>query len=139
MPIEIKILHNGIGILYYCCGVLTGKDYIDANNQILSFGDDIKQLRYGLVDEMGIDNVIISESEKMTIVKQEEKIARLIPYGAVVAVIAKSAFTLRFSRLWGSATECADWEIETFRDRTNAENWIRKMVKENFGIIGLKR
>jgi len=134
MPIEIKVLHNGVGVLYNSYGVLTGKDFIDANNQILAFGAKIKQLRYGLVDEISIDDIVISESEKVTLIKQEKMIARFVPYGAVIAVIAKSDFTFGHSLLWGSATECADWEIETFQNRKIAENWIRKKMKENFGL-----
>ena len=93
MPIEIKVLHNGAGILYSSYGVLTGKDFIAANNQILTFGKRMKQLRYGLVDEMAIDDITISESEKMTIAKQEKMVARFVPYGVVVAVIVKNART----------------------------------------------
>lgn len=134
MPIEIKVLHNGVGVLYNSCGVLTGKDVIDANNQILTFGERVKQLRYGLVNEMAIDDITISESEKIVIIKQEEKIARFVSYGVVVAVVAKNARTFGHTRLWGSATECADWEIEIFRDGKTAENWIRGKMKENFGL-----
>ncbi len=101
MSIEIKVLHNGTGVLYNGYGVLIGKDFIDANNQIMTFGERLKQLRYGLVDEISIDDIIISESEKMTIAKQEEKIARFVPYGAVIAVIAKSAFTFLGIRVYG--------------------------------------
>ena len=30
MPIDIRVLHNGMGILYLCHGKVNGKDFIDA-------------------------------------------------------------------------------------------------------------
>ena len=134
MPIDIKILHHGMGVLYDCCGALTGKDFIDANNQVLTFGEEIKQLRYGLIDETSIDDINISESEMKTIAGQNEKMARLVPDGAVVAVIAKSAFAFGLSRLWESFIEHTGWETMTFMDRSMAETWIREKVNANFGI-----
>jgi hypothetical protein len=134
MPIVIKILHLGMGVLYDCQGTLTGKDFIDANNQILTFGEEIKQLKYGLIDETAIDDINISESEMMSIAAQDEKIASLVPDGAIVAVIAKSAFAFELSRLWESFIEHTGWETMTFRDRLMAESWIREKIKTNFGI-----
>ncbi len=134
MPIEIKIQHNGVGVLYNCYGVLTGKDFIDANNKILAFGHELKQLRYGLIDELAVGKIIISSSETLTIAEQEKKIARFIPYGAVLAVIVENTFTFGHSLLWGSAIECADWEITTFNNKKKAENWVITKMKENFGL-----
>jgi len=134
MPIEIKLLHGGIGVLYECNGALTGKDLIDANNRILTFDGEIKKLRYGLIDETAINDIDISESEMLTIAAQDEKIASLVPDGAIVAIIAKSAFAFGLSRLWESFIEHTGWETMTFRDRLMAESWIREKVKANFGI-----
>ncbi|HYA88078.1 MAG TPA: hypothetical protein VEI57_13565 [Nitrospirota bacterium] len=134
MPIDIKLLHDGIGVLYDCNGTLTGQDLIDANKKILAFGEEIKHLRYGLIDESAINDLNISESEMTTIAMQDEKIASLVPDGAIVAVIAKSAFAFGLSRLWESFIEHTGWETMTFRDRLMAESWIRAKVKANFGI-----
>jgi len=134
MPINIKVLHDGMGVLYDCHGMLTGSDFIEANNQILTFGSEIKQLRYGLIDATVIDDIAISESDMMTIAAQDEKIASLVPDGAIVAVIAKSSFAFGISRLWESFIEHTGWETMSFRDRLMAESWVRERVKASFGI-----
>jgi hypothetical protein len=134
VPIDIRVLHNGMGILYLCHGRINGKDFIDANRRLLAFNDRLKKARYGLVDETGIDDLRISESEMLTIVAQNKKIAAIVPQGAVVAVIAKDDITLGLARMWGSFIEHTGWETMTFRARWKAKSWIVEKVKANFGI-----
>ena len=134
MPIDIKILHNGMGIQYLCHGMVTGKDFIDANSQLLTWNDRLGQARYGLVDETEIGQIQISESELLTIAAQNKKIAAIVPPGAVVAVIAQDDIALGLARLWQSFIEHTGWETMTFRLRWKAESWIIEKIKANFGI-----
>jgi hypothetical protein len=134
MPIDIKVLHDGVGILYLCHGTVTGKDFIEANKRILTFKGHLKQARYGLIDETAIDDIHMSESEMMTITAQNKKIASLVPPGAIVAVIAKSDFAFGLARMWESFIEHTGWETMTFRTRWKAESWIKEKVKANCGI-----
>jgi len=134
MPIEIRVLQDGMGIWYLCHGRLHGKNFIDANRQLLAFSDRLKRARYGLVDETEIDDVRISESEMLTIVAQSKKIAAIVPQGAVVAVMAKDNYALGLARMWGSFIEHTGWETMTFRTRWKAISWITEKVKTNFGI-----
>ena len=134
MSIDMRVLHNGVGILYLCRGRINGKDFIDANKRLLAFSDRLKQARYGLIDETGIDDVRMSESEMLTIVAQSKKIAAIVPQGAVVAVIAKDDFALGLARTWGSFIEHTGWETMTFRTRWKAISWVVEKVKANFGI-----
>ncbi len=134
MPIDIRVLHNGIGIVYLCHGTVTGKDFIVANNRLLTFKDVLKEAKYGLVDMADADDVQISESELLTITAQDKKIASFVPSAAVVAVIANDEFALRIARIWESFIEHTGWETMTFRMRWKAESWIIERVKANFGI-----
>jgi hypothetical protein len=134
MPIDIKVLHDGVGILYLCHGTVTGKDFIEANKRILTFSEHLKQVRYGLIDETAIDDIHMSESEMVMIAAQDKKIASLVPPGAIVAVIAKSDFAFGLARMWESFIEHTGWETMTFRTRWKAESWIKEKVKANCGI-----
>ncbi len=134
MPIDIRVLHNGMGILYICHGTVNGGDFIDANNRLLAVKDRLKQARYGLIDVTATDDVQISESELLTITAQNKKMAAFVPSGAVVAVIAQDDLALRLARLWESFIEYTGWETMIFRMRWKAENWIVEKVKTNFGI-----
>lgn len=134
MPIDIKVLHDGVGVLYLCHGTVTGKDFIEANRQLLTDNERIKQVRYGLIDETAIDDINMSESEMLTITAQDKKLAGLVPPGAIVAVVAKGDFAFGLARIWESFIEHTGWETMTFRARWKAESWIKEKVKANFGI-----
>jgi hypothetical protein len=134
MPIDIKVLHNGMGILYLCHGTVTGKDFIDTNNRLLTFKDRLKHVRYGLIDMTDTDDLKISESELLTITAQDKKIASFVPSRSVVAVIAKDDFALRIARIWESFIEHTGWETMTFSVRWKAESWIMERVRANYGF-----
>ena len=135
MPIDVKVLHDGVGIMYLCHGTVTGKDFIEADKQLLSSSrEHLKQVRYGIVDGTAIDDIHMSESEMLTITAQTKKIASLVPAGTIVAVIAKGDFAFGLARMWESFIEHTGWETMTFRTRWKAESWIKEKVKVNFGI-----
>jgi hypothetical protein len=134
MPVDVRILHNGRGILYLCHGTVNGKDFIDANSKVLAFNDRLKQVRYGLVDETTLDYMQISASEILTITAQNKKMAAFVPRGAVVAVIANDDSALGLARMWEAFIEHTGWETMTFRMRWKAESWIIEKVKANFGF-----
>jgi hypothetical protein len=133
MPIDIRILHNGMGILYLCHGTVNGKDFIEANSKVLALNDRLKQVRYGLVDETAVDYLQISASEILTITAQNKKMAAFVPPGVVVAVVANDDPALGLARLWEAFIEHTGWETMTFRMRWKAESWIIERVKANFG------
>ncbi len=134
MPIDIRVLHNGMGILYHCHGTVNGKDFINANNQLLRSKERLKQARYGLIDVTAADDVQISDSELLTITAQDKKISAFVPSGVVVAVIANNDIALGLARIWEALVEYTGWETMTFRMRWKAESWIAEKVKANFGI-----
>jgi len=134
MPIDIKFLHDGVGILYHCHGTVTGKDFMEANKRTLSFKEHLKQVRYGLIDKTEVDDIHMTDSEMVTIMAQNKRIASLVPPGAIVAVITENDFELGLSRIWESFIEHTGWETMTFRARWQAESWLKEKVKANSGI-----
>jgi hypothetical protein len=134
MPIDIKVLHDGVGILYLCHGTVTGKDFIKANKRILASKEQLKRVRYGIIDETNTNDVQMAESEMLMIAAQDKKIASLVPSGAVVAVIAERDFAFGLARIWESFIEHTGWETMTFRTRWKAESWVKGKVKANYGI-----
>ncbi len=134
MPIDIRIMHNGIGIMYICHGQVYGNDFIEANKQLLSCKSRLKHVVYGLVDETAIENLQISESEMLTIAAQNKKMSAIVPARAVVAVIANDDLAVELARVWEGFIEHTGWETMIFRTRWKAERWIIEKVKANFGI-----
>jgi hypothetical protein len=134
MPVDIRIMHDGLGIMYVCYGNVSGVDFIEANKQLLSSKDQLKKVIYGLVDETAIENLQISESEMLTIAAQNKKMSAVVPGRAIVAVIAKDDPSYQLARVWEGFIEHTGWETTIFRTRWKAERWITEKVKTNFGI-----
>ena len=59
--------------------------------------------------------------------------AKINPY-FVVAHVGEKDITFGLSRMWEILSDNTKWEIMVFRNREDAEAWIRKKVKEQYGI-----
>ena len=138
MPLEIKYLDDGLGVLFIGEGIVTGKDIISSNNQIFSSEEKMKKNKYALIDYSKITQFEVSTSEVEIIASQDRKASEYIPDG-VVAVVAKKDLVFGINRMWEIIVENTglQWEIMVFRDRDDAEAWIKEKVKEKFGIDDL--
>jgi hypothetical protein len=56
----------------------------------------------------------------------------------VVAVVAAQELLFGLSRMWEMLADETGWESMICRDRGDAEAWIKKRVKEKFGIKAVK-
>jgi hypothetical protein len=138
MPIETKYVDGGLGVLLSGHGKVTGKDIISSNNQIFSSKETMIKNRYGLIDFSNITQYEVSTPEVEIIASQDKKASEYIP-NAVVAVVAKKDFVFGMSRMWEIIVKNTGlhWEIMVFRDREEAEAWIKERTKEKFGIDDL--
>ena len=138
MPLKIKYLDDGLGVLFIGEGIVTGKDIISSNNQIFSSEEKMKKNKYGLIDYSKITQFEVSTPEVEIIASQDKKASEYIPDG-VVAVVAKKDLVFGINRMWEIIVENTglQWEIMVFRDREYAEAWIKEKVKEKFGIDDL--
>jgi len=94
--------------------------------------------KYGLVDYSKITQFEISNSELEIIASQDLKASEYIPDG-IVAIVAKKDLIFGINRMWEIIVENTglQWETMVFRDREDAEDWIREKVKDKFGIDDL--
>jgi hypothetical protein len=138
MPIEIKYIDGGLGVLFLGKGIVTGEDIINSNKQIFSSEEKMIKNKYGLTDYSNILNFEVSTSEVEIIASQDKKAAEYVPDG-VIAVVAAKDLEFGINRMWEIIVECTGikWETMVFRARDKAEEWITERVKEKFGIDNL--
>ena len=138
MPIEIKYLDDGIGILFIGKGTVTGEDIINANRQIFSSEEKMLKNKYGLIDYSDIVQFEVSNPEIEIIASQDLEVSKYISSG-VVAVVAKKDYVFGINRMWETIAEITgiQWETMVFKAREDAEAWINERVKEKYGIDGL--
>jgi len=138
MPIEIRYLDDGIGVLFIGEGLVTGEDIISANRQIFSSEENMLKNKYGLLDLSKVTQYEVSNSEVEIIASQDENASEYIS-DAVVAVVAKDELVFGLSRMWEMIVESPSlqWETNVFKAREDAEAWIKERVKEKYGIDDL--
>jgi hypothetical protein len=131
MPIEGHILHNGMGRVWVCRGVLSGKDLIANNERILSSKSYVG-VRWLLIDETEA-TLEISAAEIRTIREQDDRLSVVLPE-LVTAVVVPTDFGFGMARMWEILTERPGWSTRAFRSRPEAEVWLRDEVRRKFAI-----
>ena len=134
MPIDIKLVDDGLGIIFVCRGTLTGQDFMEAKKALLVSDGTIERLKYGVIDGRAIESTHIETSDIKAIAEQDERIAAKAQPGAVVAIVAPRDLDYGIARMWQVFAERTGWTTMIFRSKPEAEVWIRRQVMENFGI-----
>ncbi|MGO9337514.1 MAG: hypothetical protein ACLPY1_08405 [Terracidiphilus sp.] len=129
MPIEVHIVQQGMGRIWVCRGVLTGRELIANNERVLST-KSYEGVRWLLID--GTDTKVeVSTEEIRTIRRQDDLLAAVLPE-LVTAVVIPSDYGFGMSRMWEILTERPGWSIRSFRTRPEAEAWLRDEVRQKF-------
>jgi hypothetical protein len=131
MPIEGHILQNGMGRLWVCRGVLSGKELVAQNERILS-SKSYQGVRWLLIDQTET-TLDISPAEIRTIKQQDDLLAAVLPE-LVTAVVVPYDFGFGMARMWEMLTERPGWSTRAFRSRPEAEAWLREEVRRKFAM-----
>jgi len=131
MPIVAHILQDGMGRLWVCRGVLSGKELIANNERILS-SKSYQGVRWLLIDETET-TMDISPAEIRTIKRQDDRLAAVLPE-LVTAIVVPYDLGFGMSRMWETLTERPGWSTRTFRSRPEAEAWLREEVRRKFAM-----
>jgi hypothetical protein len=135
MSIKLKNLDFGLGVVFIGEGVVTGQEIIQANKKILSFEEKIKISKYCIIDYYEASTYDVSTPEIRIIADQDKEISKYLP-DYIVAIVAKRNLEFGVSRMWQTIIELNDlkWDTEIFKDRNDAEKWIKNKVKEKYDI-----
>jgi hypothetical protein len=139
MPIEVRDLDEGVGILIVGTGIVTDKEYVDAHKKYLMQDEDkLKKYRYSLSDYTGVTKAATSTEAITLIANLCKRVAKISPEAVVVAVVANQDMIYGLARMSQILMDETGWEHQVFRNREDAESWIKKRVKEKYGIDDLK-
>ena len=135
MPIKLRNLDSGLGVVFIGEGIVTGQEIIRANKNLLSFKENIKISKYCIIDYSETSEYNVSTSEIQIIAAQDKEISKYLP-DYIVAIVAKRDLEFGVSRMWQTIAQINDlkWDTKVFKDRNNAEKWIINKVKEKYDI-----
>jgi hypothetical protein len=132
MPIELKFLDKGAGVLYRFKGPVVGKEIIETNEKVFS-SPDFKRIKYGVIDQTQVESLNVSTVDLLMIARQENRAAD-VNSEAAVALIAASEFAFGLSRTWETMTYNTPWQKKVFRSNDEAYAWTRARIKEKCSI-----
>lgn len=130
MPIQLEFLHEGLGVIYRCEGVLGLQHFSEANNRLLATPEKIRKLKYVLVDAASMEPQFFSPSEMDGIVLQDRQIASYAVSGLLVALVAERDVVFALARMWEAFIEGIGWETKIFPSLAEAQDWTRSRVKD---------
>lgn len=136
MPVAIRNMDDGKGILFNCTGIVSGSEFIEINSRLTaSVKKQSRLAKYGIIDYSKADQVHLSSSDIEVISSQDKEIARYVPE-FIVAIIAVKDLEYGVSRMWKTFIELHDllWDTMVFKDRSDAEEWIKNKMKEKFNL-----
>jgi hypothetical protein len=133
MPIMIKSLDNGLGISFTGKGIVTGEDLIQATRKIFSSEESIRKSRYGLLDFSNIEWLNTSSTELKIVTDLDTRAAKINP-DLIISIVTEENSAYGLSQIWKAYMDETNWESKIFRSRKEAKAWMKKRIKEKFGI-----
>ena len=137
MPIQITYSDKGVGSIVTGSGKVTEKEYLDFYRKYLSQdGATLHKHRYNLTDWLEVTMVDISAEAISEIAILSKRAAEIDP-GCVTAIVASEDFIYGLSRMWEIQSSDTESTVMVFRERAEAEAWIRQQVEARYGITNL--
>jgi hypothetical protein len=132
MPIVVKYIDAGRGVIYMGQGIVTGADLLGANKEIYSRDLAAEPYHYGLFDANGITGLTATIDEMRELATAAVAASRRMPQ-FVVAIYAKDMVTFGLARMWETLVAQSGWVTNVFRERREAVAWLKREVAERMG------
>jgi hypothetical protein len=137
MSIEIRDVDGGLGNIIIGRGIIIDEEYVDALKEHLTQDENkFKKYRYSLSDYTATAEIDIA-TKSVDLIAHYCRKASIVNPEAVVAIITNEDLIYGLARMWEILIDETDWETMVFRNRKDAEAWIRERVKEKYGIEDL--
>ena len=107
---------------------------LQASKQLLSPESKISQWLFGLIDHTRAVSADYTAEDVRALAELDQAISPIARNGAVVAIVAPSDVLYGLARMWQMLIDGTIWETMVFKTRYEAEGWIRRRVRDNFGI-----
>lgn len=137
MPINIFDLDNGIGCNIVANGIVEDLEYVSALKKHLSQNPNkLQKYTYTITDFSAVEDVEISTESIKLVAELCKDITKFLPE-TLVALVAEEDFMFGLSRMWEMWADETNWEIQVFREKNSAIDWLKYRINEKFGIRNL--
>ncbi len=134
MPVRVREIAGGKGLVYECYGRVEGEDHVRANRGVMADSKALGSRYFCIIDHSGATELAYDGTAVKQIVEQDKQMMSVIRPGFLIAVVAPGNLEFGFSRMWQSMAEITGWEILVVRSRDEAERWIRLAAQRKFHL-----
>lgn len=137
MPIEIKDVKDGLGSVISAAGIIQDQEYIKIFKKYLTQDrEKFKKYRYSLADSTAVTEAKISANSVRLISELCIQAAAVNPY-IVIGSVTNLDYIYGLTRMSHTLRDDSGWESKAFRNRLDAEAWVKNRVKEKYDIDDL--
>lgn len=133
MPVDVKYLDGGKGVVAAMSGFVTGDELIAANREVFSRDLAAEPYLYSLVDCDEVGGVNVSTLQLHEIARQNIGASKNLQ-NYIVAIYAKNDLPFALARMWQVFVDRTGWDTQVFRSRPEAVAWIKELVLAKFGV-----
>jgi hypothetical protein len=128
MPVMIEYTQDGIGVVLYHKGVVTGEELIDAITSVYKSEKYLK-IRYWIGERSECEEFLIDPDHAKKIAELNKVESKRNP-GILLALVSPTDIQFGMSRMFQAFSDDSLFKTEVFRDKASAENWISKELKK---------
>ena len=128
MSIKVNILENGAVIEFLSSGRVTGKEIIESNKKIYT-PEYLSNLKYKIIDRTTCEEYLVTANEVHVISKQDIQASK-INNDITVILVSSTPLQYGMSRMWQALSEETGWKSEIFKNRKEANEYIKRTFKE---------
>ncbi len=130
MPVEIKeyVLGDNKGIIVDCIGYVSGQNIIDTLQSVYA-DPAFAEHEFWLVERSNCERYDVHPNDIKTIARNDNEAVKKNPK-LIKALVSANNLQHGMSRMYSSYLSEDGFEIAMFLDRSEAEEWIVRRLKE---------
>jgi len=137
MPIEIKDWDGGLGLFIRGWEITIEGELVNKlQKHLMQDKEKLKKYSYSLSDYTAITKTDISTATVQSTADFLLSMAEINP-DIIAASVANQDYLYGLARMGEMLRDKISWEEMVFRNIEDAEKWIKKRVKEKYGIEAL--
>ena len=127
MPLKLSYRDDG-GVVVTASGTVTGQEILEGGDTVYATEALINKTSYVLTDFTVASHVEANAEEVRRMAQQDLAAAKVNP-SILTVVVSPDDLVYGLSRMWAVYAESFPFEPKVFRDRAQAEDWLRGQLK----------
>jgi len=134
MPVENLRTDGGQGVITICSGVLGAAEFIRAIRERCQPDAALRDVRYYITDHRAVTHFDMTSDDIVELTRISGGASLENPQICLATVVAGD-LGFGIVRMWYGYAEGVAWRCRLFRDRAEAERWLREEVDAGLTFV----